>query len=60
VDVNIDLSSDGKTVKIIPKTSFGLNKGYMLTIPAEAKFQVKKTLGKDLQFNFSTINYQGV
>ncbi len=60
VELNLQLSLDRKTLKISPKTTFGLQQGYNLIIPADAKFDGSKTLGKDMQFHFKTIDYSGV
>lgn len=60
IDLNLQLSGDRKTLKISPKQSFGLQQGYTVTIPADAKFDGNRTLGNDLQFHFKTISYSGV
>jgi len=60
IDINTELSDDRKTLKVSPKTTFGLKQGYTLTIPTEAKFDGDKKLDHDLIFHFTTIDYQGV
>lgn len=60
IDLNLQLSDDRKTLKISPKQSFGLQQGYSITIPADAKFDGGRTLGTDLLFHFKTISYSGI
>ena len=60
IDLNLQLSDDRKTLKISPKDTFGLEQGYTLKIPSDAKFDGNKTLGRDLEFHFKTISYSGV
>jgi hypothetical protein len=59
-DYKVELSSDKKTIKIIPVTPYSLGQGYSLFIKADTKFDGKKTLGSDVDFHFATISYNGV
>lgn len=59
-DYKVELSSDKKTIKIIPITPYSLGQGYSLFIKADTKFDGKKTLGSDVDFHFATISYNGV
>ena len=59
-DYKVELSSDKKTIKIIPITPYSLGQGYSLFIKADTKFDGKKTLGNDVDFHFATISYNGV
>jgi hypothetical protein len=60
VDIKAELSDDKKTLKISPKKIFGLQQGYTLFIPADAKFEPKRTLGNDFRLHFKTVDYSGV
>lgn len=60
VDYKIELSTDRKTAKIIPTTSFGLGMTYTLFIAPETKFDGNKTLGKEIIYHFKTIEYKGI
>ncbi|MFA5932647.1 MAG: Ig-like domain-containing protein [Microgenomates group bacterium] len=59
-NIKTDLSNDNKTVTFTPIEPLKLGSEYLLTIPAEAKFLGKKTLGKSYIFHIRTIEYKGV
>ena len=59
-DYKVVLSDDRKTARIIPTQTFPLGTGFTLFILPDTKFDGKKTLGRDIQYHFKTINYQGV
>jgi hypothetical protein len=60
VDYKIELSSDRKTVKIILNKPYELGAFYRVTIKPELKFEGDKTLNREENFNFKTIDYSGV
>lgn len=60
IEYDIELSSDKKTVKLIPKKPLELGKTFDFIIKQETKFDGNKRMDSDLQFRFSTINYRGV
>lgn len=60
IDYDVKLSNDKKTVKITPTKNFGLGQGYTFDIKPFTQFQPKKSLGRDITFHFTTINYSGV
>lgn len=57
-DYRTDLSSDHKTLKIIPK--FNLGSSYTLTIKSGYGTDTGEKLDQDLNFHFDTISYNGV
>lgn len=59
-DFKVDLSPDKKTVIFTPVKPLPLGVDYTLSISGEAKFEGKKTLGKNYTFHFKTISYNGV
>lgn len=59
-DVKYELSADKKTIKIIPNTPFNLGQGYTIFIKAGTKFEGKKEFGRDENYHFSVISYNGV
>lgn len=60
IDIKVELSSDKKTVRFIPTKTLPLGVGFTLFISGDAKFDGKKTLGKDYTFRFKTIEYKGI
>lgn len=59
-EVEIKLSEDRKTAKIIPTKPYKLGTGFTLFIKPDTKFDGKKQLGRDIIYHFKTINYKGV
>lgn len=59
-DYKLQLSDDKKTIRFVFDKPLPLGTTYTLFIQADAKFEGKKTLGKDLEFHFRTIAYNGV
>lgn len=59
-DYKIELSTDRKTARFIPKTSWGLGSSYTVFILADTKFDGKKLFNRDFILHFKTISYQGV
>ncbi|MDD2822595.1 MAG: Ig-like domain-containing protein [Candidatus Daviesbacteria bacterium] len=59
-DIKAELLNDRKTVRFTPNKPLPLGADYTLTIPAGAKFDDDKTLGKDYKVHFRTIEYRGV
>lgn len=57
---HIEISSDGKTLRVIPSPQFNLGQDYSLTINSDTKMQDGTNLGKDFSFYFTTIIYSGV
>ncbi len=55
-----DLSSDHKTLKIIPNKAFELGKDYTLTIKSGYGTDTGEKLDTDVIFRFKTITYTGV
>ncbi len=60
IEYDVELSSDRKTVKILPKKPFELGRVFNFTIDVQTKFVSKKRMDSNAQFRFSTIAYQGV
>lgn len=67
VKYKLELSSDRKTIKIIPETSWKLGSSYLLTILPNSKFNIdstnsssKKILDHDISLRFKTIEYRGI
>lgn len=60
VDYKLKLSEDKKTIQLVFDKPLPLGTTYTLFVQADAKFEGKKTLGKDLEFHFRTITYNGV
>lgn len=60
VDYKAELSSDQKTIKIMPNKPFTLGQGYTLFVKGNTKFKGNGQLGSDLDFHFTTIAYRGV
>lgn len=59
-EVEIQLSEDRKTAKIIPLKPYKLGTGFTLFIKPDTKFDGKKQLEKEIIYHFKTINYKGV
>jgi hypothetical protein len=59
-DMKVELLNDKKTIRFTPNKPLPLGVSFTLTIPSEAKFDGKKTLGQDYQVHFKTIEYKGV
>lgn len=59
-EVEIKLSDDRKTAKIIPLKSFSLGTSFTLTIKPDTKFDGKKQLNRDIIYHFKTVSYKGV
>lgn len=59
-DIKAELSGDKKTVKFTPVAPLPLGTEFILSIPAEAKFEGGKTLGKGYSFHIKTIEYRGI
>lgn len=57
---NTQLSSDHKTLKIIPSKSFDLGKDYTLTIKSGYGSDTGEKTDSDIIFHFKTISYNGV
>lgn len=55
-----ELSSDHKTIKIIPDKPFDLGKDYTLTIKSGYGTDTSEHLDSDQVFHFKTISYNGV
>lgn len=60
IDYDIELSSDRKTVRLLPKKPLGLGQSFTFTIKQDTKFDGQKRMDSDQVFHFSTINYRGV
>lgn len=60
LDYKLELSSDRKTIKIIPLQPYKLGQGYTLKIKPETKFDGQKRLEQEIFYHFSTISYNGV
>lgn len=60
VDYKVEISSDHKTIKIIPEKAFDLGKDYTLTIKSGYGTDTGEKLDTDLTFKFKTISYTGV
>lgn len=69
VKTKIQLSTDKKTVKIIPSNGFTLGQGYTLSISGDSSFELRDSqdnfiktihLGTDYTYHFRTINYSGI
>lgn len=60
IEHKIELSTDRKTVKIIPNDVWELGVGYSMSIKSDTKFDQDKKLDQDKEFHFATINYRGV
>ncbi|MBI2022343.1 Ig-like domain-containing protein [Candidatus Daviesbacteria bacterium] len=60
IEVNVELSSDKKTARIIPIKPYGLGQRYEIFIKTDTKFDGGKKLESQLQFGFNTIVYRGV
>ncbi len=60
IDYEVELSSDKKTVKLLPKKPFELGRSFTFTVDVETKFENKKRLDSNQVFHFSTIAYHGV
>lgn len=58
--VDIQLSNDKKTAKIIPTKPYLLGQTYTINIKTDTKFDNKKRLPDGLNFTFKTIDYRGV
>ena len=58
-DYKAELSDDRKTLKLIPNTPLNLGQSYTLFIKAETKIEGKKTLDKEYQYHFKTIDFKG-
>ncbi len=58
-DYKAELSDDKKTLKLIPNSPLNLGQSYTLFIKAETKIEGKKTLDKEYQFHFKTIDFKG-
>lgn len=58
--VEIQLSDDRKTAKIIPQEPYKLNEEHTIMIKSDSKFDGKKTLNKEIIYHFRTITYSGV
>ncbi len=56
----LEISSDRKTIKIVPEDGFELGREYTLFISPETKFDGKKTLDGEKIYHFKTIPYRGV
>jgi hypothetical protein len=59
-DYRTDLSSDHKTLKIIPGKSFDLGKDYTLTIKQGYGTDTGEKTDSDIIFHFKTVEYNGV
>lgn len=59
-DIKIELSSDKKTVKIMPVKPYKLGSGYTLFIQPDTKFAGGKILKGELIYHFKTIGYRGI
>lgn len=60
IKYNIELSSDKKTVKLIPEKPYELGRGFTFYITNETKFDGGLRLDNGLDFHFQTIPYKGV
>lgn len=60
LDYKIELSSDRKTVKIIPAKQFELGTAYTLYIQPGTKFDGRTELDKEILYHFRTVNYTGI
>jgi hypothetical protein len=59
-DVEIKISDDKKSAKIIPTKPYKLGQGFTVFIKGETKFEGGKKLDRDYDFHFNTINYSGI
>lgn len=59
VDIKAELSSDKKTLRLIPNKPFGLGNGYTLQIKGETKIEGKGNLDREIIYNFKTIEFKG-
>ncbi|MCL4366754.1 Ig-like domain-containing protein [Patescibacteria group bacterium] len=59
-EFEVNLSSDRKTAQITFPNPLDLGRAYSLVIGPDTKFDGAKNLGHDIQYQFKTINYQGV
>lgn len=59
VEYRVELSSDRKTAKIIPSSTFNLGETYTLIIQPDTKFDGRIELKRDYIFHFKTIGYKG-
>lgn len=59
-DIKIELSSDRKTVKIIPQTPFDLGVTYTIFIGPETKFDGVGNWGKEAIYHFQTVKFRGI
>lgn len=59
-ELKVELLNDKKTVRFTPVKPLPLGVSYTLSLPASAKFDGQKTLGKDYIFSIRTIEYKGV
>lgn len=58
--IRTELSSDHKTMKVIPIEPYTLGGGYTFTIKKDHGFDTGDKLPEDVIFHFRTINYSGV
>lgn len=58
--IRTELSSDHKTMKVIPIEPYTLGAGFTLTIKKDYGFDTGDKLPEDVIFHFRTINYSGV
>lgn len=59
-DIKIELSSDKKTVKIVPVKPYKLGSGYTLFIQPDTKFEGGRLLKDQFIYHFKTISYRGI
>lgn len=60
VDYSVSLDKDPKTVIIAFSKPLQLKAGYTLYIQGDTRFNATTTLGRELMFKFTTIDYSGV
>lgn len=60
VKYRTELSSDHKTLKVIPTDAYKLGQSYTLTIKDGYSFDTGEKLESDRTFHFQTVSYNGV
>lgn len=60
LDYKVELSSDRKTAKITPDSSYDLGVSYTLFIMPDSKFDGGRRLDGEKVFHFQTIRYRGI
>ncbi len=58
-DIKAEVINDRKTLRLTPNKPFNLGQSYTLFIKGDTKIEGKKTLEKEYQYHFKTIEFKG-